>query len=160
MSTPPDELRDDPRWAQARQLADLLDTRFRIPGTQQTFGLDAILGIVPGVGDVAGLVASAFVVTQAVRLGARGWTLASMLVTIALDATVGSVPIAGTVFDVVYRANTRNVRLLEEHVSDADAARDRARRSVLRSLVAVVVVTLLISLVLVVGVVALVRWLV
>ena len=159
MSTPPDELRDDPRWTQARQLADLLDTRFRIPGTQQTFGLDAILGIVPGVGDVAGLVASAFVVTQAVRLGARGWTLASMLVTIALDATVGSVPIAGTVFDVVYRANTRNVQLLEEHVTDATAARDRARRSVLRSLVAVVVVTLLVSLVLVVGVVALVRWL-
>ena len=159
MSTPPDELRDDPRWTQARQLADLLDTRFRIPGTQQTFGLDAILGIVPGVGDVAGLVASAFVVAQAVRLGARGWTLASMLVTIALDATVGSVPIAGTVFDVVYRANTRNVQLLEEHVTDATAARDRARRSVLRSLVAVVVVTLLVSLVLVVGVVALVRWL-
>ncbi len=159
MSTPAEVPGDDPRWVQVRQLADLLDTRFRIPGTQQTFGLDAILGIVPGAGDVAGLVASAFVVTQAVRLGARGWTLVSMLVTITLDATVGSVPVAGTVFDVVYKANVRNVRLLEEHVADADAARARARRSVLRSLVAVVAVTLLVSVVVVVAIVALVRWL-
>ena len=154
MSAP---LADDPRWAEVRRLADLLDTRFRIPGTRQTFGLDAILGIVPGAGDLAGLAAAAYVVTQAVRLGARGWTLATMLLTMAIDATVGSIPILGTVFDVVYKANTRNVRLLEEHVADAAAARTRARRTFLRSLAAVVVVTLLVSALLVLGVVWVVR---
>lgn len=154
---PPDARSQDPRWQQVRQLADLLDTRFRIPGTRQTFGIEPIIGIVPGVGDVIGLLASAYVVSRAVGLGARGWTLASMLVTIVLDATVGSVPVAGTVFDVVYKANTRNVRLLEEHVSDPTAARARARRTVVRSLAAVVLVTLLVATLLVLAVVWIVR---
>lgn len=154
---PPHVLADDPRYAEVRRLADLLDSRFRIPGTQQTFGVDAVLGLVPGAGDAVGLVAAAFVVTQAVRLGARGWTLANMLVNAALDATVGSVPVLGTVFDVVYKANNRNVRLLEAHVSDSRAARDAARRSVMRSLVVVVAVTAVLAVLLVLGLVWLFR---
>lgn len=146
------------RHAEVRALADLLDSRFRIPFTRQRFGLDAIIGLIPGIGDVAGLVAASLVVAEAVRLGARGWTLANMLLTITLDATLGSVPVAGTVFDVVYKANQRNVRLLEEHALDAEATRDRARRSVFRSLAVVALVTLLLSLLLVVGVVLVLRW--
>jgi hypothetical protein len=96
-SRPPDEAA---RWAEVRRVADLLDSRFRIPGTRQTFGVDAILGVVPGIGDIAGLVASSLVVGQAARLGARGWTLVRMLLTMTLDAVVGSIPFAGTVFDV------------------------------------------------------------
>lgn len=138
-------------------MADLLDSRFRIPGTQQTFGVDAIVGLLPGAGDAVGLVASALVVAQTVRLGARGWTLANMLVNTALDATVGSVPILGTVFDVVYKANRRNVRLLEAHVADSRAARDAARRTVLRSLVGVVAVTAVFALLLVLGLLWLLR---
>ena len=148
---------EDPRWEEVRQLANLLDSRFRIPGTRQTFGIEPIIGIVPGVGDAVGLVASAYLVSRAVGLGARGWTLVSMLVTIVLDATVGSIPVAGTVFDVVYKANTRNVRLLEEHVTDPSAARARARRTVVRSLAAVVLVTLLVATLLVLAVVWIVR---
>ena len=147
----------DPRWDEVRQLADLLDSRFRIPGTQQTFGVDAVLGLVPGIGDVAGLVASTMVVTQAVRLGARGWTLANMLVRVALDALVGSIPVAGTVFDVVYKANNRNVRLLEQHVTDPAGARLTARRSVVRSLAIVTVVSAAVAALLVVGVVWVLR---
>lgn len=151
------ELLHDPRYAQVRRLADLLDSRFRIPGTKQTFGVDAVLGIVPGLGDAAGLAAAAVVISQAVRLGARGWTLVSMLVNAALDATVGSIPVAGTVFDVIYKANARNVRLLEEHVADATAARDHARRSVGRSLAALVLVTVVLATLLVGGLVWLLR---
>lgn len=147
----------DRRWADVRYLADLLDSRFRIPGTQQTFGIDAVLGIIPGVGDVVGLAAGGVVITNAVRLGARGWTLVQMLVNVALDATIGSVPVAGTVFDVFYKANNRNVALLEEHVRDAQGARSQARRSVLRSVTAVVVVTVVVSIVLVVGLVLLLQ---
>lgn len=147
----------DRRWADVRQLADLLDSRFRIPGTRQTFGVDAVLGLVPGIGDVVGLAAGGIVISNAVRLGARGWTLVQMLVNIVLDATIGSVPVAGTVFDVFYKANNRNVALLEEHVRDAQAARTRARRSVLRSMTAVVVVTVVVAVVLVVATVWLLR---
>lgn len=145
------------RHAQVRQLADLLDSRFRIPFTRQRFGVDAILGVVPGVGDMAGLVAASLVVAQAVRLGARGWTLANMLVTITLDATVGSVPVLGTVFDVLYKANRRNVDLLEQHALDAEATRARARQSVVRSLAVVTLVTLVVSALLVAGGVLLLR---
>lgn len=159
-STPPPPAPSDPhppqvdrRWADVRQLADLFDSRFRIPGTRQTFGVDAVLGLVPGIGDVVGLAAGGVVITNAVRLGARGWTLVQMLVNVVLDATIGSVPVAGTVFDVFYKANNRNVALLEEHVRDARAARTQARRTVLRSITAVVVVTVVVAVVLVVGMV-------
>jgi hypothetical protein len=151
-SRPPDEAA---RWAEVRRVADLLDSRFRIPGTRQTFGVDAILGVVPGIGDIAGLVASSLVVGQAARLGARGWTLVRMLLTMTLDAVVGSIPFAGTVFDVVYKANNRNVRLLEQHVHDAATTRRDARRSVLRSLAAVVAATVIAALL----VVAVLVWL-
>lgn len=154
---PPGTDAEDPRWTEVRRLADLLDSRFRIPGTQQTFGVDAIVGVIPGIGDAVGLVAASVVVSRAVALGARGWTLANMLLTMALDATVGSVPVLGTVFDVVYKANTRNVRLLEDHVQDAAATRDRARRTVLRSIAVVVLVTLIVAVALVGGLVWLLR---
>lgn len=148
----------DQRYAEVRALADLLDSRFRIPFTQQRFGVDAIVGLIPGVGDVAGLVAASLVVAEAVRLGARGWTLASMLLRITLDAVIGTVPVAGTVFDVVYKASQRNVALLEHHTRDAAAARDQARHSVVRSLAVVAAVTLLASLLVVLGVVLLLQW--
>lgn len=147
----------DPRRQALARLADVLDSRFRIPGTNQTFGVDAILGILPVGGDIAGLLASAAVVGRAVQIGARGWTLVLMLVNITLDATVGSVPVLGTVFDVVYKANNRNVRLLEAHLDDAEATRGHARRAVGRSLGAVVLVTVIIATVLVVGAVFLLR---
>ena len=148
----------DQRYAQVRALADLLDSRFRIPFTQQRFGVDAVVGLIPGIGDVAGLVAGSLVVAEAVRLGARGWTLASMLLRITLDALVGTVPVAGTVFDVVYKASQRNVALLEHHALDAHGAREDARRSVVRSLSVVAGVTLLVALVVVLGVVMLLQW--
>ena len=149
----------DQRYAEVRALADLLDSRFRIPFTQQRFGVDAIVGLIPGIGDVAGLVAGSLVVAEAVRLGARGWTLASMLLRVTLDALVGTVPVAGTVFDVVYKASQRNVALLERHALDAEGARDEARRSVVRSLTVVVAVTLLASLLVVLGLVLVLQWL-
>lgn len=147
----------DSRRQALGRLADALDSRFRIPGTNQTFGVDAILGIVPVGGDIVGLLASAAVVGRAVQIGARGWTLVLMLVNVALDATVGSVPVLGTVFDVVYKANNRNVRLLEAHLADAAATRGHARRAVGRSLGAVALVTVGIATVLVVGAVFLLR---
>lgn len=148
------DVSDDTTDAQRQRIhraAHLLDTRFRIPGTRVTFGLEPILGLVPGVGDAAGLLASAGVVVQAVRLGARGWTLALMLWHVTVDAVVGSIPILGTIFDVIYKANQRNVRLLERHADDPPRTRADARRAVGRSLLVIAAVVVAVATLLVAG---------
>lgn len=97
-------------------LADLLDSRFEIPGLGVRIGLDAIVGLVPVIGDTATTVAGAFIVAEAVRLGARKRVLARMSANLALDWLIGLVPVADIFFDVAYKANNRNARLLlREH---------------------------------------------
>lgn len=93
----------------------LLDSKFRVPGTQLRFGLEPIAGLVPVAGDAVGFVASGLLVLTMARHGAAPRLVALMLWNVALDAVVGSVPILGTAFDVVYKANDRNVKLLREY---------------------------------------------
>lgn len=95
--------------------ADWLDNRFRIPGTKVRFGLDAVVGVVPYAGDVAGFVVSGFLVVVMARSGASGMVGLKMAGNILLDAAVGIFPILGDWFDLRYKANTRNVRLLQQH---------------------------------------------
>ncbi len=95
--------------------ADWLDNRFRIPGTKVRFGLDAVVGVVPYAGDVAGFVVSGFLVVVMARSGASGMVGLKMAGNILLDAVVGIFPILGDWFDLRYKANTRNVRLLQQH---------------------------------------------
>ena len=137
-----------------RQLARLLDSRFRIPGTQVRFGVDSVIGLVPGVGDAAGLALSSYVILQAVGLGARGATVARMVANVAIDAVFGSVPLLGSLFDLWFKANDRNVALLTRHGTDPAGTADWSRRSLRRTVVAVVAGTLL----LVVALLALVGW--
>jgi hypothetical protein len=141
--------------AQTERLARLLDSQFRVPGTRLRFGVDGILGLVPGVGDAAGLALSSMVIVQAVRLGARGATVARMVLNVAIDAVVGSIPLLGSVFDFAFKANSRNVALLGRHELDPVGTAAESRRSVRRTLVAVAV-GLLVTLV---AVVALITWL-
>ena len=96
-----------------RDLARVLDEAIRIPGTNIRIGLDALLGLLPGGGDVAGGLFSGLIILQAARSGAPKSVLGRMLGNVALDVIVGAIPILGDVFDVAWRANTRNVRLLE-----------------------------------------------
>jgi hypothetical protein len=96
-----------------RDLARVLDEAIRIPGTNIRIGLDALLGLLPGGGDVAGGLFSGVIILQAARLGAPTSVLGRMLANVALDVVVGAIPILGDLFDVAWRANTRNVRLLE-----------------------------------------------
>ena len=121
--------------ARTRHLARLLDSRFRIPGTQIRFGVEPVLGIVPGIGDAAGLALSSYVILQAIGLGARGATVARMVVNVAVDAVVGSIPLIGSVFDVWFKANTRNVGLLERHGIDPEGTAEWSRRSLRRTVV-------------------------
>ncbi|HJU68041.1 MAG TPA: DUF4112 domain-containing protein [Gemmatimonadaceae bacterium] len=96
-----------------RDLARVLDEAIRIPGTNIRIGLDALLGLLPGGGDVAGGLFSGLIIFQAARAGAPTAVLGRMLANVAIDVVIGAIPLIGDVFDVAWRANSRNVRLLE-----------------------------------------------
>jgi hypothetical protein len=96
-------------------LAKLMDSQFTIPGTKITFGLDAIIGLVPGAGDFATFLISGYMVMILAKNGANGFVLARMTFNILIDALIGSIPILGDLFDVAFRANQRNVKLMREH---------------------------------------------
>ncbi|SDM97148.1 protein of unknown function [Halogranum gelatinilyticum] len=118
-------------------ISHLLDNAFRIPGTQYRIGLDPILGLLPVVGDVPGAVLAAYIVVEAAYLGVPRETLARMLFNLVVDATIGSLPVVGDAFDAVWKANARNVGLLEARRLDpGDAATDR--RFLLLAVVAIV----------------------
>ena len=102
-----------------RVVTQLLDAAVRVPGTEFRIGLDPILSILPIAGDAAGAVLSLYPVFEAVRLGASWRTLATMLALVAVDAVVGSIPVLGTVFDALWRANEWNCSLLERELTSA-----------------------------------------
>ncbi|PSQ93041.1 MAG: DUF4112 domain-containing protein [Bacteroidetes bacterium SW_4_67_19] len=99
-----------------RRFAKLLDSAFRVPGTNFEMGLEGLVGLIPGVGDFASAVVSLYVPFEAIRMGAPWAKVAQMLLNILIDALVGSVPVVGDLFDVAFKANNRNVRLLEEYL--------------------------------------------
>jgi hypothetical protein len=114
---------DDPRLASLRALARWLDDAIQIPGTKLRIGLDPLLGLIPGVGDAAGALLSAYLVLAAARLGAPAGVLGRMAVHLAVDAFVGAVPFFGDLFDFGWKANTRNLRLLEAWLADPGPTR-------------------------------------
>lgn len=97
-------------------LAHLLDTALVIPGTRIRFGADAVLGLVPGIGDAVTTGIACWIVYEACLLGATPRLIARMIGNVAIDGVVGSVPLVGDAFDVVWRANRRNVALLRDHL--------------------------------------------
>jgi len=105
--------------AELEFVARLLDDRFRIPGTSIRFGLDGLLGLVPGIGDGATALVSLYLVLRAWSLGVPPRVLGRMLVNVLLDSAVGSVPVLGDVFDVAFKSNRRNLELLRRHLSEA-----------------------------------------
>ena len=96
-------------------LAKLMDSQFTIPGTNIKFGLDSLIGLVPGAGDFATLFVSGYMVMVLAKNGASGFVLARMTLNILIDALVGSIPILGDIFDVAFKANQRNMKLMREH---------------------------------------------
>src|ERR1700724_634231 len=111
-------LRDSPMLRQLASnehldyIAALLDDMFRIPGTRIRFGLDALIGWIPGIGDAAAGIASFFIVFAAWRRGVQSITLVRMIANVLLETTIGAIPVAGDLFHVFWKANRRNYRLL------------------------------------------------
>ncbi len=106
----PDTLK---RFRRLQRLARLLDSEFQLPGTRWRFGLDPLIGLVPGLGDAASAIVSLWLVAEAGRLGAPSESLLKMLLNVLIDSVAGSIPLLGDAFDAGYKANLRNVALLE-----------------------------------------------
>ena len=107
-------LQRDPA-TRARSIARLLDTAFRVPGTNIRFGLDAIVGLIPGIGDISTPAFAALILLQAVRMRLPIVVQARMVLNAGLDMLLGLVPILGDIADVGWKANLRNLALLERH---------------------------------------------
>lgn len=98
--------------------AAILDNRFRIPGTNIRFGIDFLIGLIPYVGDVLSFAISGLLVIVMARRGASGMALVKMVGNIWIDGALGAIPLLGDLFDLRYRANLRNLRLLKEHYTE------------------------------------------
>jgi len=99
-----------------RTISHVLDNAIPIPGTKFRIGIDPILGLIPGGGDTLTAVFSAYIIWEAAMMGLPKETLTRMFYNILLDTVVGSVPVAGDLFDVAWKANVKNVSLIEEHL--------------------------------------------
>ena len=128
-----------------QRVAWLLDNSIPLPGTRFRIGLDAILGLVPGLGDVLGVLLSTYIVREAARLGAPRSVLTHMAWNVAIEGVVGMVPFLGDVFDAVWKANQRNYALLERHLADPRGAARSSRWFVGLLTIGIVVFVLLLA---------------
>jgi len=116
------------RVARVRKLTTILDSSLRIPFTHRTVGLDPILGLVPWAGDAIGALLSGYLVWESARLGVSRGTLVRMLLNVALETVIGVIPLIGDLFDAAWKANSRNLKMLERHLADPGAVRLASRR--------------------------------
>lgn len=107
---------DRARVERLNALANVLDNSIPVPGTGMRFGLDPLIGLVPGVGDAVGGVMSAYIVLQAARLGTPVPVLLLMLLNLALEGLIGAIPVIGDLFDAGFKANLRNLALLRRNL--------------------------------------------
>ena len=124
---------------QLNYLAKLMDAQFRVPGTNFRFGLDGIIGLIPGAGDLSTFAVSGYMLWIMANNGASGFVLARMTFNILIDAIVGAIPILGDLFDVAFKANMRNMRLMQQHYEEG-----RHRGSAWKLIVPVLIVVFLI----------------
>ncbi|HEX2215355.1 MAG TPA: DUF4112 domain-containing protein [Xanthobacteraceae bacterium] len=103
--------------ARLRSLATLLDTAVRLPGGIRV-GADSIIGLAPGIGDAITTAFAAYIVFEAHRLGLPKHKIMRMIANVAIDGVVGAVPVVGDLFDVAFRANMRNLAIIEKHFAD------------------------------------------
>jgi len=123
----PDEQR---RLERVRRIATLLDNALPIPGTSYRIGLDPVLGLLPGLGDAIGAIMAGYILVESARLGVPRSVLLRMLLNIGIDSAVGAIPGLGDLFDFVWKADVKNLGLLQRHL-DAPVPTRRASRGVL-----------------------------
>ncbi|MGI8819790.1 MAG: DUF4112 domain-containing protein [Chthoniobacterales bacterium] len=150
---PPEQKRDtkalEPLF---RWIALLMDDLLRIPGTRVRFGIDPLLGLIPGVGDMGAALVSALALVQAARRGVPKIVLARMSVNILLNELIGIVPVVGDAFSFWFKSNARNYELLKKHGASGASPRRSSRKDwlfvvgVLAALAVIVAVGIIVSL--------------
>ena len=108
----------NPALRQIESLAKLMDAQFRVPGTNMRFGLDGILGLIPGAGDMSTFAVSSYMLWIMARNGASSYVMARMVLNVVIDAIVGMIPVLGDLFDFAFKANMKNMRLMQEHYKE------------------------------------------
>ncbi|MES1026290.1 DUF4112 domain-containing protein [Gloeocapsa sp. BRSZ] len=105
-----------------RRFSRLLDNAIGIPGTKFRIGIDPLIGLIPGAGDIVGTALSAYIVIEAARLGIPKAVLGRMVRNIVIESVFGSIPVIGDMFDFAWKANMKNVDLLEEYLKNPQNA--------------------------------------
>lgn len=131
---------DDPHLRRLRTITRVMDEAVRIPGTRFRVGLDGLTGLLPGLGDALTAAISAYGVIAAARTGVPASVLARVVGNVALDLAVGAVPLLGDLFDLGFKANRRNLRLLESYAAAPGPTRAASRRLLVVALAAVVLI--------------------
>lgn len=129
---------------QLGHLAKLMDAQFRIPGTDIRFGLDGIIGLIPGAGDLSTFAVSGYMLWIMANNGASGYVLARMTVNILIDALIGAIPFIGDIFDIAFKANMRNLRLMQQYYEEG-----RHRGSAWKLIIPVLVIVFIIIIVII-----------
>ena len=139
-----------------RRFAFLMDEAFAIPGTRLRVGFDALVGLIPGVGDVIGGVLSTWIVIGAMRHRVPARVIVRMIVNIAADLLFGAIPVAGDLFDFLFEENIKNMRLLEKHRDRRRPPRSTAAIALFA--VSLILFVIMLSTLILAGVITLVLW--
>ena len=124
-------------------LAWLLDSSIRIPGTKRTIGLDGIIGLVPGVGDVFAGLLSGYIIIRALLMGLPIFIIGQMVMNMVIEGVVGVIPFFGDIFDFIFKSNRRNVKLMQNYLEDPKETAERSAASVIGFLVVLFFIFLL-----------------
>ncbi len=135
------QTKGNPALRQIETLAKLMDAQFRVPGTNMRFGLDGIIGLIPGAGDMSTFAVSSYMLWIMAHNGASGYVMTRMILNVLIDALVGSIPLLGDLFDFAFKANMRNMRLMQQHYKEG-----RHRGSAGKVIIPVIILLLLIIL--------------
>jgi len=144
------------RRSGVERLAWWLDNAITVPGTRFRIGYDALIGLVPGVGDLIGTLLSSYIIAVAASQGLPPSALARMAINVGLEAIVGVVPIVGDLFDAAWKANQRNIGLMAQFENTPDAARRQSRAIVAAWAAGVITFIVVLS----IGAFAIIRWVV
>ena len=110
-------MKDDDLLRELDNIASWMDAKFSVPGTDIRFGLDSLIGVIPGIGDTIGMAVSGYIFHRAVQKGVPHHIKLQMIFNIFIDWLIGLIPLLGDLFDVKWKANIRNVELLRRHLN-------------------------------------------
>ena len=137
---------NEEKLVRLKLLSKRLDNNFIIPGTKYKIGLDPIIGAVPVIGDLIGALLSTYIMYSGIKIGVPRSIVAQMATNIALDFTIGWIPIIGDIFDIIWKANQRNVKLIEESIVVEEKESATANYMIIAGLVIILIVTIFVIL--------------